>query len=867
MPESPVPSRSDRVKNTSYNRFKPNLLLLTLRLAWRELRGGFRSGLTGFRLFLACLILGVAVIAGIGTISASFVAGLSENGRSLLGGDLEFRVTQRALDPAAVVYLKTKGRYSETRELRGMARSLSGDARSLIEIKAVDSLYPLYGAVTLEPPLDLATALAVRAGVAGLVADPAIFERLGLGVGDHVRIGGGEFELRAKLIAVPDGTAAPIVFGPRVLMALDRLAPIGLDQPGTLSSRAYRLALDGTVEAEAVIAAANAAFPTAGWQVKDFHEAAPAVRSVIERTGLFLTLVGLTALLVGGVGVGNAATAYLAGRVPVIATLKCLGASTRLIYLVYLAEMMILSLLGIAAGLVIGTVIPYLGFSWFGAGLPIPATPSIYPKPLVIAGLFGVLTALAFTLLPLARARNVPPGTLFRTLLDPGRLRIGLLDLAIVSIPFFLLGGLAVATADNGRLALGFIGAVSAILVGFRLAGSLVMVASRHVPRPRRAWLRLAVANLNRPGAPTPTIIVSLGLGLTVLVVIGLIEASLRREIADRLPERAPSYFFIDIQPDEVAPFVETAAAVKGITDIVTVPSLRTRISALNGVDAASLAIGGDVGRLLRSERGLSYAATLPPGSTVVDGTWWPADYQGPPLVSLDRDFAKGLNLSVGDRITFDVAGRLIEAEIANLRTIAWDSLTINFFSVLSPGAVDGLPQTRLATLRAADAASEAAVVAAVTDRFDHISAIRVRDALAVLQGILGSITLAIRATAGVAVMSGLLVLAGAIAAGHHRRRADAVVMKVLGATRAVILRGFLVEYGLLGLVTAAIAALAGSLAAWIVITRVMGGVFVFDPILVAAIVFGGAAVTVLTGFIGTWRILSVKAARYLRHD
>lgn len=867
MPDSRGYAGAGRPQNTPNDTFKVNLLSLILRLAWRELRGGLRSGLTGFRLFLACLILGVAVIAGIGTISASFVAGLSENGRSLLGGDLEFRVTQRALDPAAIAYLKTKGRYSETRELRGMARGLKGGVRTLIEIKAVDALYPLYGAVTLDPPLALADALAVKAGVAGLVADPAIFERLGLAVGDHVRIGGGEFEVRAKLMALPDGTAAPIVFGPRVLMAVDRLGPIGLDQPGTLSSRAYRLALDGEAHPDALIAAANAAFPNAGWQVKDFHEAAPAVRSVIDRTSLFLTLVGLTALLVGGVGVGNAATAYLAGRVPVIATLKCLGASTRLIYLVYLAEMMILASVGIVAGLIIGTVIPYLGLSWFGAGLPIPATPSIYPMPLAIAGLFGVLTAFAFTLLPLARARNVPPGTLFRTLLDPGRLRIGFKDLAIVSIPFFLLAALAVLTADNTRVALGFIGAVSAILIGFRLAGSLVMVTSRHVPRPKRAWLRLAVANLNRPGAPTPTIIVSLGLGLTVLVVIGLIEASIRQEIAERLPERAPSYFFIDIQPDEVAPFVETAGAVTGISDIVTVPSLRTRISALNGVDAASLTIGGDVGRLLRSERGLSYAATLPPGSTVVEGTWWPADYQGPPLASLDRDFAKGLNLSVGDRITFDVAGHLIEAKLANLRTIAWDSLTINFFSVLSPGALETLPQTRLATLRAADATAEAAVVAAVTDRFDHISAIRVRDALAVLQGILGSITLAIRATAGVALMSGLMVLAGAIAAGHHRRRADAVVMKVLGATRAMILRGFLVEYGLLGFVTAAIAALVGTLAAWIMITRVMEGIFVFDPILVVMIVFGGAAVTVLTGFIGTWRVLSVRAARYLRHD
>jgi putative ABC transport system permease protein len=382
------------------------------------------------------------------------------------------------------------------------------------------------------------------------------------------------------------------------------------------------------------------------------------------------------------------------------------------------------------------------------------------------------------------------------------------------------------------------------------------------------------LAHLVRPGAPTVSVVTSFGLGLTVLVGIALIEANLARTLNRTLPERAPALYFIDIQPDQVAAFDEIVRATPGVGELRRIPMLRGRIVSVNGVPPERLEIPPEIAWVFRGDRGLTWSREPPPNAEITLGQWWPPDYSGPPLLSLDAQVARALGLGLGDRIGVNLLGREVEAEIASLRAIDWTGLGLNFVMMFSPGLLEAAPQTHIATVEIASGAdpgsrakTEDALERAVTDRFANVSAIRVRDALAAVIGIMGHVALAVHAAAAVALLAGVLVLGGALAAGQHQRIYDAVVLKVLGATRGRLLRVYLMEYGLLGLVTAALAAVLGTLAAYLVVTELLHLDFGFQAGPVVAVTLPGIAVTLGLGFLGTWRALDRKAAPLLRNQ
>jgi putative ABC transport system permease protein len=842
-------------------------MLLALSLARREMRGGLR----GFAVFLACLTIGVAAIAGVGSLAAAVSAGLAGDARIVLGGDIEFHLANRAASAAQRDFLAESGTLSQTTQMRAMARTADGAKRSLIELKAVDRAYPLYGAVELSPAGELDAALAERDGRWGAVVDPSLLTRLGLKIGDTMRIGEGDFTIRAALAKEPDFAGTFVIFGPHVLLGEAALASTGLLQPGALVSHSYRLRLAAGASAESVENRASASFPDAGWRVRDYGNATPAVERFLGRIALFLTLVGLTALLVGGVGVGNAVRAYLNGKIATIATLKCLGAPAPLVFRLYFLQIMALAAAGILLGLVIGGVAPVLAAQFLGGVLPVAARIGFYPEPLAIAALFGFLVTAAFSLWPLGRARDIPAATLFRDTVDPGRHLPRLVYLIGIAAAASALAAIAIMTAPDRRIAGWFVVGAIATLIAFRLAATLVMVAARRAGRINGSWLRrrgtrLALANLHRPGAATASVVLSLGIGLTVLVAIALVQGNLLYEVQEALPDAAPSYFFIDIQPDQVAAFDQLMRTTPGVLSFDRVPSLRGRISRINGVPVEAATVAPGAQWAVSSERGLTYTARPPHGSHLVAGAWWPEDYRGPPLISFDAELARGMGVGVGDTLTVNLLGREIEARIANLRAIDWTSLGINFAIVFAPGTLEGAPQTHIATARTAPGAEDG-VERIVTDRFANVSSIRVKEALGAIARILEEIAAAVRVTAAITLLSGILVLAGAVAAGHRRRVYDAVVLKVLGATRGDVMRGFLIEYGLLGLITAAIAGAIGTVAAYILLTRVMRSDWIFLPGAVLGTAAIATAVTLVIGFAGTWKALGAKAAPLLRNE
>ncbi|MEQ8965781.1 MAG: FtsX-like permease family protein [Azospirillaceae bacterium] len=842
---------------------------MAARLARRELRGGLK----GFRVFLACLTLGVAAIATVNSVAQGVLTGLEEDGRAILGGDVALRKIYQPAEPDQVDYLESVGAVSRSAEMRAMARGPDADATALVELKAVDGAYPLYGSVELGTTLDgiapgdLDAALAERDGVWGAAVDPLVLDRLGLAVGDRMGLGEGTFAIRATVEYEPDRAGSGgFTLGPRVMIAEAALEATGLVRPGSMIYYHYRLALDPGMTVEQFRAALGERFPQAGWRVTDFTDASPQLAETIQRLALFLTLVGLTALLVGGVGVGNAVKAYLDGRIATIATFKCLGAPSRLVFATYLLQILALAGLGTVVGLIVGALAPYAVSAAVADLLPIRARIGLYPGALALAAGFGLLTALTFSLWPLARARAIPAAGLFRQLVAPSGGLPPAPYLAGLAVAAAALAGLAIVTAVDRVFAVWFVLGAIATLLTFRAAAWLAMDVSRRVGRPRRPGLRLALANLYRPGAPTPTVVLSLGLGLTVLIAVALIEGNMSRQVQDEIPEAAPAFFFVDIQPDQIGPFTEAVEGIEGTGTLEEVPSLRGRIVAANGEPAAEALQDPEYSWLLEGDRGVTYRATPRAADRVIAGDWWAQDYAGPPLLSIYRDIGTAFGIGVGDTLTINVLGRDVTAEIANMRVIDWSSLSINFTLVFSPQPLASAPHTFIATIDA-EPSAEPVIQRMIAQDFPNVTAVRVRDALDAVNSILSKIGTAVRSTAAITILAGTLVLAGAIAAGHRRRVYDSVVLKVLGATRGDILRAFGIEYGLLGVLTAIIATIVGTATAWAVLTFVMNIDWVFMPGAVAVTALLCTAITLAFGFVGTWRALGQKAAPLLRNE
>jgi putative ABC transport system permease protein len=843
-------------------------LAVTLRLAARDLRGGLR----GFYVFILCIALGVMAIAGVGSVAASLTDGIARQGRVILGGDVAFSLIPREASGEERQFLESQGRLSVAATFRAMART--ADERSaLVEIKAVDGSHPLYGAVALDPDQPLAAALAQRDGAFGAAADPTLLARLDLAPGASIKVGQASIEIRASLIAEPDKLAGGIGFGPRLLVSQDALRATGLLQPGSLVRWHYRLQLPESAATDAdvsrVVAAAAAEFPQAGWDIRTRTNASPSLEQDVERFTQYLTLVGLTALLVGGVGVANAVKNHLDRKRSVIATMKSLGATGTDVFAIYLVQVIGLAGIGALPGLAVGAALPFW-IAWaFGAVLPLPIAPALHTGELALALLYGVLTAVAFALWPLGRAHDVPASTLFRDEIANDARWPRRSYMAATILVVGTLAGLAIALAHDHRTAAIFVAAAGVVLVTLRLIATLLMRIARRLPHARSTVLRIAIANVYRPGALTASVVLSLGLGLALLVTVIEIDGNLRRQFIAALPERAPGFFFIDIPAAAAGRFDSSIRAQAPGATLERVPMLRGRIVAANGVSAETLKPAASAAWVLQSDRGITYANEVPAGSRVVEGEWWKPDEPGPPLVSFEKRVADGLGLKLGDTVTVNVLGRLITARIANLRALDWQSLGINFVMVFSPGTFRDAPHTDIATLTypgGSTTAQEVALLKAMAVDFPSVTAVRVREALDAVGQVVTNLVLGLRGATALTLVVALLVLGGALASGHQNRVHDAVVLKVLGASRGRLLAAYVLEYLLVGCATAVFGIAAGSAAAALVLTRVMNLSFgwLAGPAFEAAA--GAIAATVLLGLVGTFAALGQKPAPVLRN-
>lgn len=837
---------------------------LALRFAARELR----SGVKGFRIFLACLALGVAAIAAAGSTAEAFRQGLASQAREILGGDLAVTVEQRRFTPAERGAIERAGRVSWAVSSRAMAEAPSGERR-LVELRGVSQAYPLAGAVTLEGGGDLQRAILPAAdGVAGAVIERVLLERLSLRVGDRIVVGQLPVEVRGVLVQEPDRLSRGFALGPRVLVQRQAVEKGGFLQPGLPFLETARIALPEGVSPVEARKALRKDIKDRGVRMRDRQDATPGVSWLIDQLEYFLGFIGLASLVAGGLGVFGAVSAFLEERKPSIAALKALGAEGAFIRNLYLIQIGVLALLGVAAGVALGAAAPFVLAGLIPDDLTVPALFAVYPEPLLRAAAFGLLSAAAFSLAPLARARATPPASLFRRdvggrlgfsveTIGAGLAALGLASLSVLTAPTPLAAGLMIGGVAASFLLLWQLGRIAAHAAG-RLRGGV------------RGMARMGLANLAGPRSAARTAAPAIGLGVGLLAAVVLIQSSLLRQVAEVAPRTAPAIVFTEIPGADAARFDPVVAAAFGerltADNYLRAPFLTGRILRVEGRPVDRKSIAERERWAYDNDISISAIGPEPRAAEIVEGKWWPASYRGPPLLAMEVDAARAGGLGVGDTVTLSVLGREIDATIAVLREVDVGSFGASFPLIITPSSLEGADLRHVAIAKA-DRAQEARVTRALGREFPEVNVISVREQLEAATDLFDRLALAIRAAAAVAALAGLLVLAGAIAARAQARTREASILKVLGATRLQVLGAYMLEYGAVGLIAGVTGVGLGCLAAWPVVTQIFKAQWAVDWSGVFLLVFGAALLAALGGLFATLHALARRPAASLRTE
>ena len=837
-----------------------------IRLAWRLALRDLRGGTSGLLIVLLCLAVGVASIAGIGSLRSALNQGIAESGRAILGGDLALSTGLGPFPPAVPAWFMAHGaRVTETVDTRSILIAPSG-RRILAAARAVGPGWPMLGQVSSNPAGAFSGLARGLDGAPGLLLDPAAANSLRLRAGDKVTLGGVALIYRGSILGSPDSLGDSQIFGAKAFVAAPALAGTPLLQPGGLVRFNLQAVFPAGVPIAPVMRAFRRDFPGNPWRLRGAGDAAPDLSRFVDQAALFMTLLGLAALVVGGIGVANGVEAWLTARARSIATLRCLGASSRVVWLIHGMQLLVLGVPGIVSGMAIGAAVPLLVLPLLRGKLPLPAQLGLYPKPLVLAGMFGLLVGLVFALPKLRRAGAISGAALFRATGLPGRVPFTWRATGVQALAVLALVALAVVSVPERALALGFCaGAVLTLLLLRGLAAGLMRVLPR-LPAPHDAAAAMGLRRLYGPASSLPLMMISAGVGLTVLVTVAEIRGNLLEGFSDAVPAAAPSFYFIDIQPDDLAKFAAALRGTGAAHDMRTMPSLRARILAVAGTPVEEFHPPAQSDWPLRSDIGFTFAATPPPGTVLAQGAWWAPDYLGPPLVSFDAEIARSWGVKIGDSLTVDVLGRKFDLRIANFRKIRWQSLQLNFLMTATPDPFAGAPYTMIATVKV-DPGREGEVLVAVTDALPGVAGIDVGQVLRAFAMLLKEIAGAISMAGLIALLAGLLVLVRAAAAEREARIAEAVVLKTLGASRAQIRRAWLVEFAVAGGCAGLAAALLGTLAAAVTISQVFHIDWQFEPGILAGTLLGAIGFMVVFGYVSTAQALREPASSWLRRE
>ncbi len=843
--------------------------------AWAAIRIGLldmRGDLRRFLLLVVCLAVGTALIAGVNSVGASITRAIDDGAAELMGGDLELSRADRLATAEELAVMAGFGTVSSVIDTNLRAESPAGDA--FVDLSAVGPSYPLLGEV-LSPQLAsgmiLGDLLAPRDDTHGALVDGVLLDQLGIAVGDSFTLGGTIFEARGTLTRLPDGPVRGFRLGLTTLITTEGFAAVSdrsSPLPGLGTWFRYKLLLDSR-DAEAGKPALEAALADSGWTVRSARDGLGDMVRYYDLFMRFLVIVGLGSLLIGGVSVWTGMRAYIAERASVIAILRSMGAGRGRVFLHFFAQVAALSAVGVGIGLLIGGGAAFAVLPAIGQAVGIDLARSIHIQPLLVAAAAGLVTAFAFAYLPLQQAQAIRPVLLFRSKglaappIDWRSLLLSwqVLPLVAAVLAFFLLAWLM--TGDAALvLAFGLASAASALL--FELFIRAIQFVLERLPPPPNRILRHALRAISGSGQNAASVVVSAGMALAMLIVVLVLQANLRQEFLGASAFDVPTLVASDLFPDEVETLVELSGADTGISGFVATPMLRGALTEIAGAPAETIRTRGpEATFLLAGEVPLTYRAQLPASSRLVAGQWWPADYDGPGLVSLHQSLRSGLGVDLGDTLTFTIFGEPVTVTIASFRDYSWQG-GIDFLATFSPGVIEAYPTTLFAAVTAAPGREED-VTRLLASELPDIRFIAIGDTLKQITDALGQLSFAAVLIGGLAVGNGLLVLVGSLSTGRRQREADTVITKVLGATRFELLATAFLQYLILATLAVLPALALGIGLGWLVSMLMLNVDFTLGGDALTVVLATTIAITACLGALTILRAASARPARLLR--
>lgn len=837
-------------------------------MAWRETRGAFRH----FSLFLLCVALGVAALTGVGSLGADLDSAIRRESKALLASDLELR-SRRPLGPEArqnLEGLKERGiETTQALEMIAMASDPARTATQLVELKAVGPGYPFYGKLLTDPPSAAQALRDPASSSEAALVEESLLVRLGLRAGESLRLGEATFRIVGTILKEPDRVAGVFSLGPRLMISEAALPATGLVQTGSMVRYRTLLKLPETEDIEAVQGEVEALLRPEGVRVRSYREGRTGLRRFWENLTAYLAMAGMTALLVGGVGVAVSVSTFLRGKLDTLALLKCLGADRATVLRIYLLQVLLLALGGCLAGVLLGLLAKHVLILALSGFLPSDLAWELSYAPLLSALAVGLLTALLFSLWPLLSVRGVPPARVFRReMFSPHPDRSSGLSRPWGAASA-ILGGLVLLSLWQAQsLSMGglFVGILLGCVLLLWLGMGLLIRFLRRAPAGASMVFRYGLSGLSRPGNLSVVGAVSIGIGVSAVLALQMVRFDLLGYLGENTPEQAPGFFFVDIQRDQKAPFEALMRREEKTVEMT--PLVRTRLDAVDGRRVGDMDLEGrhDDWYFLR-EYVVTARRDLPEGNRIVRGQWWGGEEDaGKIYVSVEEDAAGHLGVDLGSSLTFDIQGVPVRAEVASLREVNWSRFSTNFFIIFSPGSLEDAPTTFVASVNAGPD-EEVPLQRKVVARFPNVTALNVRHVLETVRQVLERLGLAVQLMAFFCLAAGLVVLAGTVAATRHWRTQEAVILKTLGASRALVGRVFAVEYGVLGAAAGLVGSLMAVLLSYLVLRFLLEIPWHFQPAAVAAGIALTVFMAVLTGFGVTYRILRKKPLAVLRNE
>lgn len=845
-----------------------NAVWAAVRIGLLDMRGDLRR----FLLLVVCLAVGTALISGVNSVGASITRAIDGSAAELMGGDLELSRADRMATSDEVTAMEQFGRVSSVVDTNVRAESDSADA--FVDLSAVGSTYPLLGHVVspqLAADQSVFDFLAPHGDVHGALVDALLLDQLGIAIGDTFMLGGTPFEARGTLTKLPDGPVRGFRLGLTTLITTDGFATVSdrsSPLPGLGTWYRYKLLLTSDDTTAATDAVATA-FADTGWSLRTARDGLGQMVTYYDLFIRFLVIVGLGSLLIGGVSVWTGMQSYIAERANVIAILRSMGAGRSRIFIHFFAQVATLAAVGVGIGLIIGGGAAFLVLPAIGRAVGIDLVASLHPQPLLVAAAAGFVTAFAFSYLPLQQAQTIRPVLLFRSKglsAPPVDWRALLsswqfLPLVAAALAFFVLAWLM--TGDVALVAaFGLASFAAAIL--FQLFIHAIQTILPRLPEPRARIPRHALRAISGSGQNAAAVVVSAGMALSMLIVVLVLQANLRQEFLGASAFDVPTLVASDLFPDEVDELAAQAGPGTDIPGFVATPMLRGSLTDINGVPAASVHTRGpEATFLLAGEVPLTYRTELPASSRIVSGSWWPADYTGPGLVSLHQSLRSGLGVELGDTLTFTIFGEAVTVAIASFRDYSWQG-GIDFLATFSPGVIEQYPTTLFAAVTAAPGREEAVKRMLASD-FPDVRFIAIGDTLKQITDALSQLSFAATLVGGLAVGNGLLVLIGSLSTGRRQREADTVITKVLGATRLELMTTAFAQYLILAALAAIPATILGVSLGRLVSMVMLNVDFTLDIDSLGVVLLAAIAITALLGALTILRAATARPARLLR--